>query len=281
MTCGIYKIENKLNGKIYIGQSINIERRWKDHRKAINSCGEEYKYPLYQAIRKDKLENFSWDIIEECSKNELDEKEKFYIKEYNSFVPYGYNLTSGGQDNFIHPMKLNYDKVQEIKKALKETNETGLSLANRFGVSKDTITSINVGRSWYEENIQYPIRPMKFLICKNCGNKISSGNKSGLCIKCYNKLLNQNKIEAQIEKENQQIARKELKQKNKKEPKISKKYTITRDELKNLIRTLPFTQIGKQFEVSDNAIRKWCDKYNLPRRKQDINQISDEEWEKI
>lgn len=56
---------------------------------------------------------------------------------------------------------------------------------------------------------------------------------------------------------------------------------ISREELKKLIRTLPFTQIGKQFGVSDNAIRKWCDKYNLPRKSTEIKKFSIEEWEKI
>lgn len=56
---------------------------------------------------------------------------------------------------------------------------------------------------------------------------------------------------------------------------------ISREELKKLIRTTPFVQIGKQFNVSDNAIRKWCDKYNLPRKVSDIKKYSDEEWELI
>jgi len=56
---------------------------------------------------------------------------------------------------------------------------------------------------------------------------------------------------------------------------------ITREELKQLIRTTPFTIIGTQYGVSDNAIRKWCDKYNLPRKRSDINSYSDEEWELI
>lgn len=54
-----------------------------------------------------------------------------------------------------------------------------------------------------------------------------------------------------------------------------------RDELKFLIRTLSFTAIGKQYNVSDNAVRKWCDSYNLPRKIKDIKSYSDEEWEKI
>jgi hypothetical protein len=54
-----------------------------------------------------------------------------------------------------------------------------------------------------------------------------------------------------------------------------------REELKQLIRELPFTQIGAKFGVTDNAIRKWCDAYNLPRKKKDISAYSDEEWARI
>ena len=56
---------------------------------------------------------------------------------------------------------------------------------------------------------------------------------------------------------------------------------VTREELKNLIRTVPFTQIGKKYGVSDNAIRKWCDKFNLPRTVKDIKSYTDEEWKLI
>lgn len=55
----------------------------------------------------------------------------------------------------------------------------------------------------------------------------------------------------------------------------------TREELKALIRTLPFTQIGKRFGVSDNAIRKWCYAENLPVKKGEINKYSEEEWSKL
>lgn len=53
---------------------------------------------------------------------------------------------------------------------------------------------------------------------------------------------------------------------------------ITREELKGLIRTLPFTTIALRFGVTDNAIRKWCDKFNLPRSKKEIQNYSDKEW---
>lgn len=54
-----------------------------------------------------------------------------------------------------------------------------------------------------------------------------------------------------------------------------------RETLKEMVRNLPFTQIGKNFNVSDNAIRKWCKSENLPYKKNKINAFSDEEWSKI
>lgn len=56
---------------------------------------------------------------------------------------------------------------------------------------------------------------------------------------------------------------------------------VTRDELKELIRTLPFTKIGDKFGVTDNAVRKWCDTFNLPRTKEEITAYSDEQWKLI
>lgn len=54
-----------------------------------------------------------------------------------------------------------------------------------------------------------------------------------------------------------------------------------RDELKKLIRSKSFCAIGKQFNVSDNAIRKWCKNYNLPTKKSEIKKYSDKEWEEV
>ena len=72
MMIGIYKIENKINHHVYIGQSINIEARWQEHYR--NGSANEsfinrawYNYPLYRALRKYGLENFEFTIIEETS----------------------------------------------------------------------------------------------------------------------------------------------------------------------------------------------------------------------
>lgn len=55
---------------------------------------------------------------------------------------------------------------------------------------------------------------------------------------------------------------------------------VTREELKDLLFTLQnFTEIGKKFQVTDNAVRKWCDKYNLPRTIKEIKSYSKEQWD--
>lgn len=54
-----------------------------------------------------------------------------------------------------------------------------------------------------------------------------------------------------------------------------------RELFKKEIREQPFTVIGRKYGVSDNAIRKWCDRYNLPRTKKEINKYTDSEWEEV
>ncbi len=90
MSCGIYKFTNKLNRKNYIGQSINIEGRYKAHKRNNKSNFEK-------AIKKYGIENFDFTIIMECPKENLNYWEKFYVKYYCSNNPdYGYNKTTGG-----------------------------------------------------------------------------------------------------------------------------------------------------------------------------------------
>ena len=85
--CGIYKITNLINGKVYIGQASDIYTRWTNHKNAsLRKDKKEYKYPLYRAFRKYGIENFKFEIIEECSEEELNEKEIYYIDFYNTFI---------------------------------------------------------------------------------------------------------------------------------------------------------------------------------------------------
>ncbi len=93
---GIYKFSFP-NGKSYVGQAINIRKRWQTHKNTINcSTHKLYKMPLYNAFRKYGWNNIVKEVLCECSKDLLDEMEIKYIKEYNTVHPSGYNLTSGG-----------------------------------------------------------------------------------------------------------------------------------------------------------------------------------------
>ena len=92
MTCGIYKIENILNGKIYIGQSIEIEKRWQKHLNANDN------FLIHKAIKKYGKENFQFSIIEECDASLLNNKECYWIEFYNSLIPNGYNMVQGGSN---------------------------------------------------------------------------------------------------------------------------------------------------------------------------------------
>ena len=89
---GIYKITKKENGKSYIGQSNDIERRFKEHQYKTD-------IPIELAIQKYGVDAFEYKIIEECSLDELDEKEKYWIAYYNTYKGFGYNCNEGGRNS--------------------------------------------------------------------------------------------------------------------------------------------------------------------------------------
>lgn len=126
-------------------------------------------------------------------------------------------------------------------------------------------------------------------ICKECGAKIKK-NKTGLCAPCYYKYKSQN---AKTKYENKEIicprCKKNLMHPTSKmcnfcygEIRTAKlNNTISRDKLKKMIRSTPFVRIADMYKVSDNTIRKWCDRYGLPRKISDIQKYTDEEWKLI
>ena len=94
---GIYKLTNLKNQKVYIGQAANLADRWKDHIKA----GLDIDTPnntLYTAMIKDGVENFTFEVLEECERGQLNDREKYYIAFYGA-QEWGYNMTRGGARN--------------------------------------------------------------------------------------------------------------------------------------------------------------------------------------
>lgn len=254
---GIYKITNLINGKIYIGQSINIERRFLEHYRKNGSL-------IDKDIQKIGKDFFTFEIIEECLPSELNDKEIYWIKYYNSIVPNGYNCTEGGNSFNNCYGYINQLLLSQIINDIKNSELTFLEIANKYNINISNISRINAGETHRQENEHYPLRKkenypqiknfhnennyFRTTICPICGNKKSS--KAQTCFQCYT-IQNRKNIRP------------------------------SREELKNLIRNISFQQIGKMYGVSDNTIRKWCKKENLPTRKIDINNYSIEEWEKL
>lgn len=243
---GIYKIENLLNHKIYIGQSIRIERRWTEH------CNKNKKTVISQAIQKYGKQNFAFQVIEECKPEQLNELEEYYIKKYNSIVPNGYNvvdINDGESSSYAFLTKENVlSIIQDIK-----NNISFFDIAEKYDISIRSVYYINNGATHYQSNEKYPLKELqdftkKHHYCIDCGQEISKG--AVRCKKCQSILL-------------RRIDR------------------PTRDELKKLIRNNSFVSIGSMYNVSDNTIRKWCKQDNLPYRAKDIKQYNDIDWAKI
>lgn len=92
--CGIYKITNLLTEQCYIGQSVNISDRWKQHCKCGLGIEASATNVLYNSMQRDKIWNFSFELLEECSRELLNQKEAFWIDTYSSNI-YGLNTMKG------------------------------------------------------------------------------------------------------------------------------------------------------------------------------------------
>lgn len=169
---GIYKITNNINGKIYIGQSIDIDKRWREHKRRAQVPNKEYEKYLYRAFRKYGIDNFTFEILEECSRDQLNDRENYYILLYKSNDDYyGYNETSGydqpqyGFSGESHPRhKLTADEVFYIRECYNQhydKKEVYEEFSDRL--SEGGFHKIWLGQNWRqvhmdvytEENRQY------------------------------------------------------------------------------------------------------------------------------
>lgn len=243
---GIYKFENLINGRCYIGQSVDIERRYRDHlSRAQNESSSEYESSFHKAIRKYGINNFSFVILEECNKTLLNEREIYWISYYDSYAN-GYNETTGG-NNQEQSVQFDNNFIALIQQVLLQSDDTYEKIHQQYNISLGRISEINTGKIGFNKTLSYPLRQKKKeWKCIYCEKTISKGQTA--CVDCANK------------------------QKRKIQERPS------REDLKKEIRNNSFTQIGKQYGVSDNTIRKWCIAYNLPKTKKEINSISEIDW---
>lgn len=305
--CGIYKVENLINGKKYIGQSVNIPKRWIKHRSdAFNKNCNHYDKILYKAIRKYGLENFSFEVIEYCSIEELNDKEYYWVNHYDSYH-HGYNATLGGDGADLEK----YNNIYEDWKSGKTCKE----LEKKYNCKDSVIT--NALRVHNISEFEAKSRSIKFknkILAMSFNGKplmvfegskaiaryfempeasfdnltttIRKNVKSSASFQGYEWKFYENETVPSLTKE-EFFSYQNIGKSYSKEERLELSLTHrtverpSREELKKLIRTEPFTQIGRNYGVTDNAIRKWCQFENLPYKKRDIKAYSDYEWEQL
>ena len=164
-TSGIYRILFNNTDKSYIGLSNNIRRRITEH--CHKDILDHPELPISKAILKHGIKDI--EILEYIPAEErkiLCEREKYWIQYYRSLTTQnGYNVSIGGDGantGTNNPAsKISEDELQEIIQLLKNTQLTFLEIGNQYNLNRNTISSINQGKTYYNESNHYPIRKNK------------------------------------------------------------------------------------------------------------------------
>jgi group I intron endonuclease len=150
----IYKITNLINGKIYIGQTNNYNRRHREHKNKMYGNCEKV---LYNAINAYGFENFEMEQIEDYIEN-YNEREQYWIEYYDCKVPKGYNVDPvlNHSDTNIY---IDENTIQLIYQDLKDLTLSFDEIAEKYDLkSAQSIRNINKGITHRIEGNQYPIR---------------------------------------------------------------------------------------------------------------------------
>lgn len=157
---GIYKITNQINGKVYIGQAQDVMKRWEEHKKMSKYNNSKI---LYKAFKKYGIENFSFEVLEECEFDKLSELETKYIEMYDCYGSKGYNMTMGGEGSrgryMSQEQKKNLSDMVKARNWVGENNPNygnhALAGENHFNYGKhhSTETKEKIGRTRLERGI--------------------------------------------------------------------------------------------------------------------------------
>ena len=171
----IYKFTNKINEKIYIGQTNNLQKRYNGHKSvSFNKNSSDYNLPFHCAIRKYGIENFNYEVLEEIDENEsqefVDEREIFFINEFKSLIDEnGYNISLGGQGFRRKP--LSFEECLQKSKLF--TKEEILDIQNRLindeefedietfyspKLKPSFLRNINCGLNFKNPELDYPLK---------------------------------------------------------------------------------------------------------------------------
>lgn len=169
------------------------------------------------------------------------------VKTYKGQIDYFYTCHKG--KGYLIPIDETGNKAKTLRLFAIDKKNPSINWASNYEIEK-VLKGID---SSLKEFIPNKASAHAKTFCVDCGQEITRG--AIRCKHCNSTYLSKIREERDVK--------------------------ISRGELKSMIRTRPFTSIAKDFGVSDNAIRKWCDKYNLPRTKKEIKKYTDKEWENI
>lgn len=173
MSFFIYKITNLLNNKLYIGQTNNFQARWKQYTSFY--LNNKPKQLIIQAMIKYGIIHFKYELIEVCiSREKANEREIFYISQYNSLSPNGYNIENGGK---FAP--LSQESLNKISKALK--GRPSINKGKPCSEDQKLKTSQTmIGRKYSKERSQNISNGLKGLVPWNKGKSKLSESEINL-----------------------------------------------------------------------------------------------------
>lgn len=161
----IYIIKNIINNKVYIGQSVDSEYRFRKHKEAaLRNKKYDGVSALHNAMRKYGIDKFYYEVLEHQIED-YNEKEIFWIEKYNSKIPNGYNIADGGNwyphqsGIYYHSAAIkNEETLNYIYEELLYTKKSLTDIGKENNIDHGVIWRINNGQSYANKNFTYPLR---------------------------------------------------------------------------------------------------------------------------
>ena len=215
----IYCYTNKINGKKYVGQTINPEQRYNAHKSNYqNPNHTEYNSLIHKAFRKYGFNNFTYEVLVKGIDdiNVLNELETYYIKKFNCQTPNGYNVEAGGK-NCAKPKTLEHRK-KEIWGQAKLTEEEVIELRKAY---RDKKSPTEIYNKKYKNRLHY-----------NSFLNIWVGKRYGLIMPEVFQTGRHTKLTAEIVRE----IRKDREQTNLSYDKLAEKYGVSKGTISDIIK---------------------------------------------